>query len=206
MPRTETKHTNTFTRPGEVTYILPEPSSSTVTIILPPKSSWTSGSHWHESHTEYLRVIQGAAKVTIQNRTYTYRPSDGVITIPKFAVHEWGRVLDLEDSDVNDEDLIVQEWTDPADGLKEVFFRNLNSVILERSGKGWFGSVVLMLQLWTIFHKLDNWPVILDGPFYVRWLLTHVVVGFGVRFGTLCGLRAVYDEYTPSELIDRRSR
>ncbi|KAE8323591.1 hypothetical protein BDV39DRAFT_195801 [Aspergillus sergii] len=185
MPRTETKHTNTFTRPGEVTYILPEPPSSTVTIILPPKSSWTSGSHWHESHTEYLRVIQGAAKVTIQNRTCTYRPSDGVITIPKFAVHEWSRVRNLDDSDVNDEDLIVQEWTDPADGLKEVFFRNLNSVILERSGKGWFGSVVFMLQLWTIFHKLDNWPVILDGPFYVRWLLTHVVVGFGARFGTL---------------------
>ncbi|KAJ1711633.1 hypothetical protein NYO67_6199 [Aspergillus flavus] len=206
MPRTETKHTTTFTRPGEVTYILPEPSSSTVTIILPPKSAWTSGSHWHESHTEYLRVIQGVAKVTIQNRTCTYRPSDGIITIPKFAVHEWSRVLDLEDSDVNNEELIVQEWTDPADGLKEVFFRNLNSVILERSGKGWFGSVVFMLQLWTIFHKLDNWPVILDGPFYVRWLLTHVVVGVGTRLGILCGLRAVYDEYTPKELIDRRSR
>ena len=205
MPRTETKHTRTFTRPGEVTYILPEPSSSTVTIILPPKSPWTSGSHWHETHTEYLRVIKGAAKVTIQNRTCTYRASNGIITIPKFAVHEWSRVLE-DDSDFNDEELVVQEWTDPADGLKEVFFRNLNSVILEHTGKGWFGSVVFMLHLWTIFHRLDNWPVIVGGPFYVRWLLTHVVVGYGARVGALCGLRAVYDEYTPRELIDRRSR
>ncbi|KAE8398151.1 hypothetical protein BDV37DRAFT_37087 [Aspergillus pseudonomiae] len=204
MPRTETKHTNTFTRPGEVTYILPEPPSPTVTIILPPKSTWTSGSHWHENHTEYLRVIQGAARVTIQNRTSTYRPSDGIITIPKFAVHEWSRVLD-DDPDINDE-LIVREWTDPADGLKEVFFRNLNSVILGHTGKGWLGSVMFMLQLWTIFHRLDNWPVVLDGPFYTRWLLTHVVVGVGARLGAVCGLRAVYDEYTPRELIDRKSR
>ncbi|KAE8382693.1 hypothetical protein BDV26DRAFT_252987 [Aspergillus bertholletiae] len=204
MPRTETKSTNRFTRPSEVTYILPESASSTITIILPPKSPWTSGSHWHEGHTEYLRVIQGAAKVTIQSHTCTYRPSDGIITIPRFAVHEWSRVLERDDPDFDDE-LVVQEWTDPTDGLKEVFFRNLNSVILEHSGTGWFGSMGFILQLWTIFHGLDNWPVVVDGPFYVRWLLTHVAVGIGARFGALCGLRAVYDEYTPRELIDRRS-
>lgn len=38
-------------------------------------------------------------------------------------------------------DLMVEEWTAPADGEKEVFFRNLFSTIQEPKYKGgWIGS------------------------------------------------------------------
>ncbi|KAJ5585190.1 uncharacterized protein N7459_004990 [Penicillium hispanicum] len=208
MPRTTTKHLAALERPNHVTYTLPSsPSSPVVTISIPPNSSWTSGPHWHETHTEYLRVIQGTAKVALSGHTRIVRPSDGIIVIPKFAVHEWsrvdpagsgGEVFDAEET------LVVEEWTDPTDGLKNVFFRNLNGVILDETQGGkspprseWW----LTLQLWVIFHGLDNWPVVVDGPLWLRWIITHLILRLGVFVGKLWHLQAIYPEYTPDGLI-----
>lgn len=55
---------------------------------------------------------------------------DGIITVPVNARHEWRRVEN------GGEELVVREWTDPEDGEKEVFFRNLNSVLLESQTPG----------------------------------------------------------------------
>lgn len=52
-------------------------------------------------------------------------PTDGTIRIDRFVAHEWKR------ASANGEEVVVQEWTDMADGAKEVFFRNLNSVIVD---------------------------------------------------------------------------
>jgi len=211
--RTDTRSRSSFTRSGSVTYDLPNPASVSkiVTITLPPASTWTSGLHWHETHTEYLQIIQGSAEITLSNTTQIYTSSSGIITVPRYARHEWKRALS------DGPDLIVQEWTDPEDGLKEVFFRNLSSTIEDSTKpnkpvKEWW----LTWQLFIIFWGLDNWPVLFSThnlPFLGRvlevlglgrrfeWVVTHFVLRVAVVLGGLLGLRSWYAEYMPEGRI-----
>jgi quercetin dioxygenase-like cupin family protein len=199
MPRTTTKDRSSFTRIGDVTYTLPSPafSSPVVTISLPPNSKWTSGLHWHETHTEYLAIIQGSALITLNSVTKTYTPSDGIIVIPRYARHEWRRASS------SDEELIVQEWTDPEDGEKEVFFRNLSSVIEDATRDGKPNEWSLTHQLFVIFRALDNFPVLVDLSYVpvvgkgLEWAITHFVLGYAVLLGLVLGWKGVYPEYTP---------
>lgn len=201
--RTNTINKFTFTRPGDVVYEFPKYTSASckVRITLPPGSTWTSGPHWHEKRVEYFRVVQGAAWFTLNGEYKVYRPSDGNVPIPLFTVHEWGRAPEQEEGD-----LIVDEWTAPADSFKIAFFRNLNSVILDETGDGktpprseWW----LTLQLWVICHGLDNWPVFCRGLFGVQWVVTHVFLGLVALVGSaVWGLRAAYDEYTAQGIKD----
>ena len=201
MPRTITKDRTSFTRSGDVTYNLPSPpfSSAVVTITLPPGSNWTSGLHWHEAHTEYLAIIKGTAQVTLNSVTETYTPSDGIIVVHRYARHEWRR------AEPDGEELVVEEWTNPADGAKEVFFRNLNSVILDCSKAGPPTDWWLTLQLFVIFSGLDNFPVLLDFAHlpYIgesfEWAVTHTVLFCAITMGKMLGCKSVYQEYTPND-------
>ncbi|KAE9381242.1 hypothetical protein N431DRAFT_424829 [Stipitochalara longipes BDJ] len=203
MPRSITKDRTYFTRAGSVTYALPSPpfSSPVVTITLPPKSTWTSGLHWHESHTEYLQIVRGSALVTLNNITQVFTSENGIITVPRFARHEWQR------ASTEGEDLVVKEWTDPADGQKEVFFRNLSSVILDCTKDGPPKEWWLTWQLFVVFWGLDNYPVFLKMAWVpligslLEWALTHVLLVAAVFAGKIIGLRSVYGEYTPSTLF-----
>lgn len=131
--------------PSAVRYDLSEPYQTTIT--LPPGSTWSSGLHWHESHTEYLEVIQGAVQVFLEGKTQIIRakrptpgsadPVNTVVCIPRYAWHQWQRapVAPLsEASNVidcsQDEDAVVVERTEPADIDKSIFFWNLNGVII----------------------------------------------------------------------------
>ncbi|KAI9751211.1 MAG: 3'-phosphoadenosine 5'-phosphosulfate sulfotransferase, partial [Chaenotheca gracillima] len=81
-------------------------------------------------HTETLRVLAGSISLTLNAadahpRWHTYTARDGALTVPRGVAHEWKPAAG------GSTDVIVEESTDPADGLKEVFFRNLNSVLLE---------------------------------------------------------------------------
>ncbi|PMD39633.1 hypothetical protein L207DRAFT_512632 [Hyaloscypha variabilis F] len=203
MPRSITKDRTSFTRAGSVTYALPSPpfSSPVVTITLPPKSNWTSGLHWHEDHTEYLQIVRGSALVTLDNRTQVFTSDNGIITVPRFARHEWQR------ASAEGEDLVVKEWTDPADGQKEVFFRNLSSVILDCTKDGPPKEWWLTWQLFVVFWGLDNYPVFLKMAWIpligtlLEWVLTHVVLLVAVFAGKMIGLSSVYAEYTPSKFF-----
>jgi len=120
-----------------------------VTVTQPPNSTWASGPHWHESHTEFLQIVHGTALVTLNKTTRTFTPEDGIITVPRFASHEWRR------ANSEGEELVVKEWTGPVDGEKQIFFRNLSSVILDvrkmdrlLSG-GSPGSFSLYFRDWT---------------------------------------------------------
>jgi len=201
MARSNTRKIQEFTRAGSVTYSLSNPPYSTkeVTITLPEGSDWTSGLHWHETHTEYLLIVGGSALVTLDNVTKTFNSSDRIITIPRYARHEWKRATS------GGGPLIVKEWTDPADGQKEVFFRNLSSVIQDWVGASgpkqeWW----LNWQLWVCFRSLDNWPVLLSGKNVpvlggcFEWTVTHFVFLVATLFGKLLGLKGVYQEYTPT--------
>lgn len=212
--RTVTQDTTVFTRTGTeaVTYDLSTPNLTIITIS--PSSAWTSGPHWHETHTEYLSIIRGAALVTLGKSTWIHTPSDGMIEIPRGQVHEWRR-----GPDADPEDLVVQEWTDPADGQKEVFFRMLNSFLTEPEPtkmhasvwpsfvEGWLERYVITMQLFVIFATCDNWPVMFGQEGAFGSVLTHLVLGtMGMLGQLLLGLRPVYDEYVGPDLRDRSSK
>ncbi|KAK5989554.1 hypothetical protein PT974_11081 [Cladobotryum mycophilum] len=149
--------------------------ASQVTITLPSASTWSSELHWHETHTEYLKVIKGSIKVRlgrteqIVTATETSQPE---IKVDRFVWHEWKRATS------DGEDVIVVERTDPGDGDKAIFFWNLNGVILN-AGKLFddhrsLGSYLserfrgLIIDLWVtfnlfiIFRSLDNFPVFIN--------------------------------------------
>lgn len=203
-----------------------------VQLIFKVGVALRTGLHWHETHTgkyqahsvcawrqrlslrqEYLQVLQGHAAITIGDQTAVFGPEDGVITIPKFTVHQYGRADDTpEGSHSREIDLVVKEWTDPADGKKELFFRNVIGTIIDRE-PGLVGGIAVLLSMFTIFWYHDNYPVFWAGP----WLLgkslqiavmkrvTYTVLAVAATAGRLLGCRADYDEYSPAHLSHLRS-
>jgi len=155
--------------------------------------------HWHETHTEYLQIVRGTALVTLNKTTKAFTPEDGIITVPRFARHEWRRAT------AEGEELVVKEWTDPADGEKEVFFRNLSSVILDCTKDGPPTEWWLTWQLFVVFWGLDNYPVFLGFgwlPLFgniLEGFITHAVLFVAGLLGKLVGLRSAYEEYTPTK-------
>ncbi len=120
------------------------------------------------------------------------------MTIYPYQRHEWRR------AEVDGSELVVKEWTDPEDGQKEVFFRNLSSVIADsaRNGAGW----LLTLQLFVIFWSMDNWPVFFNCsgiPILgagIEWIITHLVLGLAALAGVAMGFESEYTEYTPKQV------
>ena len=144
-------------------------------------------------------------------------PGDGAIEVRRGLVHEWRRVGEGSDGS----ELVVKEWTVPEDGQKEVFFRMLNSFLMEerpsnmyespvtmpRWMRAWVERWVVVLQLFIIFRGLDNWPVLVgSGSGFFSWIVTHLVLTICSCFGHLLGLRALYREYVGEILAQRAMR
>ncbi|KAI1410895.1 hypothetical protein F5Y13DRAFT_70347 [Hypoxylon sp. FL1857] len=188
---------DTFIRefPAAVVYDLSVPDEATIRV--PPRSTWTSGPHWHESHTEFLQVLAGRARITLSGRTFDVGPEDGVVTVPRRAVHEWRRAGSPgESTGEREEELVVKEWTEPKDGAKEVFFRNLNGLILDAAADGEKSSGALLeLELWNLFWRADNYPVILNSS-WIGGIATKIVMGAAVVLGWVLGCKGVYEEYS----------
>lgn len=155
--------------------------------------------------TEFIQVEQGHALVTIGTKTAVFGPHDGVVTIPRFTIHAYQRADETpEGAASRDVVLHIKEWTDPADGSKEVFFRNIISCIRDRR-EGLWGGLSLLLSLFVVMHKHDNYPLIWSGPrFLGPWvqqgaqrLVTHGVLNLMALLGFLLGFKGEYSEYTP---------
>jgi uncharacterized RmlC-like cupin family protein len=209
--------------PNGVRYDLTTPGQ--VVVLLPPTSTWSSGLHWHESHTEYLKVIQGSIKVRvgtterIVSASATNQPE---IRIDKYVWHEWQRAHQ------DGEEVVVIERTDPADGEKALFFWNLNGVILHLprmlSDPSSFLSrsprvvaqplltFLIELNLMVIFAHLDNVPAFFNLPdsrlrlgnfvparilLMMEWFTSHIVLSVAALLGWMLGLRPVSKKYTP---------
>ncbi|MCJ1477173.1 hypothetical protein MMC13_005844 [Lambiella insularis] len=226
MPRTDTTSWVTFERPDVVTFHLPtlavpgqqisgfstspDPTlpPTTVTIRVPPLSTWTTGLHFHANHTEYLRVVKGRALVTLGSVTKVHDNTDGDICIDKFVVHQWQRVP--KDGD----ELVVMEWTDPADGVKEVFFRHVNSIILDvKNIKNEFKGLLpldwwLTWQILTICPALDEYPLLVEvlGRSMPGKLLSGALLWIVAGIGWLVGLMFSYEEYTPLHVAGVRRK
>jgi len=250
--------TSPIHRPGVdfVTYHIPTspPSTSSpssklkTTIHLHPTSHWTSGLHFHTTHTEHLRLVRGSITVRLGTTLNTYSASAGgqidaqcrvvapglIITVPKYVRHNWGRADHMlrrsriggsgKLPDDWSDDVVVEEWTDPSDSTKPLFFWNLNGVITASAddpksapqmvARWMLGGWWIPFQLFVIFWELDNWPVFLSleggneaGLWLWLWQSVEFVMTFLVLFGAslvgrVLGVKAVVKERTPKELWD----
>ncbi|KAL6856308.1 hypothetical protein J3F83DRAFT_752969 [Trichoderma novae-zelandiae] len=210
--------------PNAVIYNLTLPNQATIT--LPPKSTWSSGLHWHEAHTEYLKVVKGSIRVRLGDTEQILtasRTNQPEITVERYAWHEWQR------AELDGEEAVVVERTDPADGEKALFFWNLNGIILSAGrvigtnvpGFTFFPSTIkdLIIECWItfnlfiVFHSLDNLPVILGTTRFGKgkasrglsadWFVSHLLLSLAALAGRVFGLRAVRSEYTPAPHYNR---
>lgn len=243
MPLTKTAHQASFYRPPpeSATFSFPPPASTSTTTIPPIIITFHVGSelttqyHWHTTHTEYVRVTSGAALIMVSGVSKIYTAKDGAAQVPRYARHEWMRfdrpthLLSERQREAQEaffrehgkeeierlkvEDLIAEEWTDPGDGQKEIFFRNLFSTALEPQYGSkflWLGELGKMLQIMCVMWEMDNYLVLVDfGGWKGGWralveaAFTYAVMGCMVTLGGLCGCKAVNDEYTPKHLFRR---
>lgn len=243
MPLTKTSHQAFFYRPPpeSITFSFPPPASLKTPTLPPTIINFHVGSelstqyHWHTTHTEYVRVTSGAALIMVSGVSKIYTAKDGAAQVPRYARHEWMRFdrpahllsngqreaqeayfREHEKEEVEKlkgEDLIAEEWTDPADGQKEIFFRNLFSTALEpqyQSKVSWLGELWKMLQIMCVMWEMDNYLVLVDFEGWrggwrelVEAAFTYAVMGCMMALGGLCGCRAVSEEYTPKHLIER---
>lgn len=261
-PPSSNTRSHTSTLPSSVHTAAAAAAAATyqTTIVLPTHSWWTSGLHWHETHTEYLRLIRGSIFVRLGNETRIISAQGGspwhwnegpppppetlIIRVDRGVRHNWGRAQQHYYPNGNTrraigvprnyypedmyEDVVVEEWTDPVDLGKPLFFWNLNGVINPSGGTDpAIGSVVqkllrrglggfwIDLQLFIIFWELDNFPVLLETPIQgyedrlgvvkkVAWTLenltTYTVLWVASLIGKVAGLQAVSEERTPNEL------
>ena len=243
MPLTNTCVQSSFYRPPPVstTFSFPPPASPN-SPTFPPTiitfhvgSNFSTQNHWHTSHTEYIRVTSGAALITVSGVSKVYTAKDGVAEVPRYARHEWMRfdrpaqllsraervaqevyLREHEKEEIESlkgEDLIAEEWTDPADGQKEIFFRNIFSTLLEpryESNMPTLGEIRKMLQIMCVMWELDNYLVFVDfGGWRGGWravaeaAFTYTLMGCLMILGRSLGCRAVSEEYTPKHLNER---
>lgn len=151
--------------------------------------------------------------------------SSGVVHIPRYRRHCLGRgdrgssrpslqfkedVLTVAESKEWKKDLLVREWTEPKDGEKEIFFRNIAGVVNEPKPSllqsrhwivYWMWGWWIEWQIWVIGAEGDNFPAVLRGKHArFEWLLVHGICWIAVLVGKSIGLKGRYDEYTPLEL------
>jgi hypothetical protein len=149
--------------------------------------------------------MQGQALITVGDHTAVFGSDDGVVTVPRFTIHQYGRADNTPEGTASkDTVLLVKEWTDPADGDKEIFFRNMISTIMDhQSGK--IGNFKTLLSLFVIMRHHDNYPLFWRGPRLVGGtcqkltmrLFTYSILGLADGFGRLFALKGTYAEYTP---------
>lgn len=171
----------------------PRDDQRSVTLTMTHGTSAKTGLHWHEQKTEYLQVLQGRALVRIGNDTAVFTADNGTITIPRFVIHEYGRA-DLGAITSNDPDLRIREWVEPADGSKEVFFRNIMGVINDREG-GVLGKVKMLVAVFTVMWDHDNYIVVVEGPSWLRRGVTYAVLGAVSFLGRCCGFKGSDEKY-----------
>lgn len=167
-------------------------------ITLPEKSTWSASPHWHERYTEYFKVIQGRVLLTVNGKTKSVTSDDGPQRVDRYIVHDFCRAdKHLPDNEKDAGDVITEEWTDPADGLKHVFFRNIFGTL--QDAEMYWGSWTY-LQALTIASEYDNFIEIVPGRF--SYIATHSLYAGVWALAKLTGIRAWHQEYTPAELRD----
>lgn len=164
-------------------------------ITIPAKSVYSPGLHWHETHVEFFRVIQGRVIIVRDGVEKEIGPEDGHLRVDKFVVHNfWRADKGAPDEDKDAEEVITEEWTDPADGLKHVFFRNIFSTL---DDKEYWGLWLNIQALFVASHN-DEFVQVVSGR--LSYATTHALYAAMKVVGTMLGLKSWYSEYTPDDL------
>ncbi len=230
---TSTTHLSTFSFPEPAASSLTfngNPSEGDMTI--PIGSNWTAGRNWHNHHVEHWKVLSGALLVSINNNSFIVTGGSPPLTIPPKTRHDlmrWdcpGRTghqkaaqeafrKEMSDKGQSKElerlgaqEVKAEESTTPADGEKEIFFRNLLSTVSEPRTGIW-GEVLRFLHIVLIYEGLDAKMVIIDmqpesGDGWramVEVMIWWVLVSVARLVGAVFGLKPVSEAYTPSPLI-----
>lgn len=165
-------------------------------ITLPERSTWTPGLHWHEQHIEYFKVLKGQVLIRLDGVSKLVTPEDGPQRVDRFVVHEFMRAdRSKQDAEKDPGEVVTEEWTDPEDGVKHVFFRNIFST-LEDSERYW-KSWTYLQALYVAAHS-DDWVQVVPGR--VSWAATHTLYAAVRGVGGLLGLQPWQEEYTPQDL------
>ena len=138
---------------------------------------------------------------------------DGPLEIPRGVVHGFSRAeiapphaisptpsthkANNNDTAWEKEDVIVLEYTSPADPLKEVLFRNGVSAFLANNSKLTFS---LILRILVIMGTLDQFPMIFPWSKWLSWVVVHGFFSVVVPVLRTCGVRGWEREWTPREL------
>lgn len=206
MARTITRNEDKLFIPfGGIEFAPRTSTKSVVTITFRTGSDVPgTGLHWHETHTEYLQVVEGYALITLGDHTAVFTKEDGVITIPRYTIHQYMRADKTKEGEAGkDMDLVVREWTEPADGDKEVFFRNILSLLMDRKDT-LRGNLSMFLSIMVVAWAHDNYPVFWKGPGIlggtrqarVMRIATYSLMGSLAFLGRIFGYKTDYPEYT----------
>ncbi|KAL6713133.1 hypothetical protein ACLMJK_009254 [Lecanora helva] len=237
MPLTNTSQRSSLTTPLPTglkfefpTQPAPNSPQPSTRVSVSPRSTWSTDLHWHVTHTEYIKVLSGAALGTINGKSFILRAQDDPKEVPRYARHEWMRfdrpeelltneqretqkrwmkeVRDKEVEKLREVDLVVDEWTDPADGEKEIFFRNMLSTFQEPGYQRGTGQLLMYLQVLVVMWEGDNFNVMLDCQGWkggwrrvVEECISYAFMGFVALLGRMVGCRGVNEEYTPPYLV-----
>lgn len=169
-----------------------------------------------------------------ETRIYSAKVGDGedvVLKVERGVRHNWGRAeehlkgkrrnfelkgaeIELGKAELNEE-VIVEEWTDPSGISKPLFFWNLNGVVSAPPPTSLLGRILgeywTPFQLFIIFYALDNYPVMvsLEGRSYsyleglehaIEYMVTFAVLSMPSFVGRMLGIKAVSEERTPKML------
>ena len=231
---TRTSHFSSFSTPPPQAASHSFSSPFKTHVIVPVGSTWTPGRHWHNDHAEHFKVLSGALLATVNNTSFVLTDASPTLTIPRKARHEFmrwdcpgrnshqkaaqdafrkdmlakGQAKSLEE--LRTQEVKAEESTTPADGEKEVMFRNLLSAVSE-SRTGIFGKILRFVHIVIIYQSLDARMVILDmrsesGEGWrgmVEEMIWWVVGGMAVLIAGVFGLKPVSEAYTPAPLISK---
>ncbi|KAF2682889.1 hypothetical protein K458DRAFT_488144 [Lentithecium fluviatile CBS 122367] len=172
------------------------------TAVIPPGSKFHPGAHWHEDYDEIMRVVKGRARIRLGKEWRVYGPEDGEVLIRRGVVHDFMRADasgSVKGEDGVEGDLVIEEWSEPVDGSKELFFRHAFSIQADSALFGW----KIPLQMLLLLMYTDTFLELVPGP--VGWYVTHgLYAGVVAPLAWVVGVRPFYDEYTPERLAGVR--
>lgn len=135
--------------------------------------------HWHETHDEIIRVVEGKMEIMLGTSVREYTSEDGDVVIPKGVVHSLRTFKGVA--------CTFYERTDPMDDEKEIFFRNL----LEKGGMS-----TNVFDAMLIFYHGDAVPVL---PGHLTWLEKFFVTLIGGYIAPLLGYKRKYESLKKTE-------
>lgn len=191
-----------------------------------------------KGQTRFISALEGGE---IDKSTGELLNKGLIIEVPRFARHNWGRLEHYNElhrplargvssqlalPEDWDEEAVVEEWTDPIDAGKPLFFWNLNGIITapscivlrtrQRIARYLLGGRWIDIQLFVVFWELDNWPIFFDLRKQLRlegsqraligitdgveMVVSFIIVFIARLFGLFLGLHAVGQQRTPDAL------